>query len=79
MLLPFAEILLLVVICSLLIIPLALLAYFDADHTVRTVLVLAMCFLISILARAFEADETRRLLLVCAYSAIISGFLAQGT
>ncbi|KAF3762551.1 hypothetical protein M406DRAFT_332931 [Cryphonectria parasitica EP155] len=68
---------LLLVICIFLVLPLAVLSYFDSSHNVRTIVVLVMCFLVSILARAIETNEARQVVLVCAYSAIMSGFLSQ--
>lgn len=60
-----------------LVLPLALLSYFDTNRIVRMALVLVMCFLISVFARAIEADESRQIVFVCVYSAIMSGFLSQ--
>lgn len=57
--------------------PLALLAYFDTNRSVRMALVLVMCFLISVFARVIEADEARQVVFVCVYSAVMSGFLSQ--
>lgn len=64
-------------ICVFLVLPLALLSYFESNHAVKTALVLVMCILISVLARAIETDEGRQIILVCGYSAIMSGFLSQ--
>lgn len=69
--------LLLLGICIFFILPLALLSYYDSNRGVRTGLVLGMCFLVSLLARAIEPDEGRQIVLVCAYGALISGFLSQ--
>ncbi|KAJ4386814.1 hypothetical protein N0V93_009712 [Gnomoniopsis smithogilvyi] len=69
--------LLLLAISVFFILPLALLSYYESDRAVRTGLVLAMCFLASLLARAIEPDEGRQIVLVCAYGALISGFLSQ--
>lgn len=70
-------VLLLVGICVFLVLPLALLSYFDTSRNVKTTLVLIMCFLVSILARVLEPDEPRQIIFVCIYSAIMSGFLSQ--
>lgn len=69
--------LLLLGLCIFFILPLALLSYYDSNRGVRTGLVLGMCFLVSLLARAIEPDEGRQIILVCAYGALISGFLSQ--
>ncbi|KAJ4413988.1 hypothetical protein N0V82_008198 [Gnomoniopsis sp. IMI 355080] len=64
--------LLLLVISVFFILPLALLSYYDSNRAVRTGLVLGMCFLASLLARAIEPDEGRQIVLVCAYGALIN-------
>lgn len=64
-------------ICVFLVLPLALLSYYESNHAVKTALVLVMCILVSLLARAIETDEARQIILVCGYSAIMSGFLSQ--
>lgn len=71
------NVLLLVGICVFLVLPLALLSYFDSNRNVRMALVLVMCFLISVFARVIEADEARQIVFVCVYSAVMSGFLSQ--
>lgn len=68
---------LLLVICVFLVLPLALLSYFNSNRDARIALVTVMCFLVAILARAIEANEARQVFFVCAYSAVISGFLSQ--
>ena len=68
---------LLVGICIFLILPLACLTYFDTNRTVRMVLILVMCFLVSVLARIVEPDEARQIIFICAYSAVMSGLLSQ--
>lgn len=73
----FVGAVLLLGICVFLVVPLALLSFYESNHAVQTVLVLVMCFLISLLARAIETDEARQIILVCGYSAIMSGFLSQ--
>ena len=72
-----ASVLLLVGICVFLVLPLALLSYFDTNRNFRMALVLVMCFLISVFARIVETDEARQVVFVCVYSAVMSGFLAQ--
>lgn len=64
-------------ICIFLVLPLALLSYYESNHVAKTVVVLVMCVLVSLLARAIETDEVRQIILVCGYSAIMSGFLSQ--
>lgn len=63
--------------CIFLVLPLALLSYYESNHAAKTVVVLVMCVLVSLLARAVETDEARQIVLVCGYSAIMSGFLSQ--
>lgn len=64
-------------ICIFLVLPLALLSYYESNHVAKTAVVLVMCLLVSLLARAIETDEARQIILVCGYSAIMSGFLSQ--
>lgn len=71
--------LLLLAMCTFLVLPLALLSYYDSNRAVRTALVLGMCVVVSLVARGIEADEGRQIVLVCAYGAIISGFLTQAS
>ncbi|KAH8768198.1 hypothetical protein F5883DRAFT_554183 [Diaporthe sp. PMI_573] len=70
---------LLVGICIFLILPLAFLSYFDTNRIVRMALILVMCFLVSIFARIVEPDEARQIIFICVYSAVMSGFLSQGS
>lgn len=70
---------LLVGICVFLILPLAFLSYFDTNRIVRMVLILVMCFLVSVFARIVEPDEARQIIFVCVYSAVMSGFLSQAS
>lgn len=43
------------------------------------VLILVMCFLVSVFARIVEPDEARQIIFVCVYSAVMSGFLSQAS
>jgi len=71
------SVILLLVLCIFLVLPLALLSFFESDHVAKTVVVVVMCVLVSFLTRAIEPNEGRQIILVCGYSAIMSGFLAQ--
>lgn len=63
-------------ICVVLGVPLAFLACFDLDVTVKVSIILAMCFVVSLVAQVTEKDEGRQWLLVFAYLATISALLS---
>lgn len=66
-------------IAVFLVLPLAILSFYDTSRVVRTAVVLAMCVVVSILAMVIEDNEGRQLILVCAYCAIMSSFLSQSS